>query len=129
MKATRKDFKMIADFMGTPYKDGAQGSLYQTFPKQPQFTKEIRYADSWDWLMPVLGKIRNDTPFFINKAKEYTGNIEYALELVSLDYLYGAIVDFIQWYNKEGAEQIRKDNERLAQVKKEMTKKLAKRDT
>ena len=128
MKKHKKGNKVIAEFMGIKYKDGSHDSLYKIFPKQPEYTQEIKYHTSWDWLMPVLSKIRNDTPFFVNKAKEYTGNIEYALKTVSMDYLYGAIVDFIEWYNKEGAEQIRKDNERRAGHLKDIEKRLEKRD-
>ena len=116
MKKHEEGNKVIAEFMGK-----APGATHDNLAKA---YGAMQYHKSWDWLMPVLGKIRNDTPFFINAAKEYTDNIEYALKQVSFDYLYGAIVDFLQWYSNEGAEQIRKENERLAGVREKITKML-----
>ena len=84
---------MIADFMGTPYKDGAQGSLYQTFPKQPQFTKEIKYADSWDWLMPVIAKC--------NEAGDFSETVCSAMLLkADIKYMYSKVVEFIERLNR-----------------------------
>ena len=75
----------------------------------------LKFNTSWDWLMPVLKKVR-DTPVFVNKAKPYISEIDHAVNSVDIFYLYGAIVDFIKWYEREGREQIRKDDERIANM-------------
>lgn len=119
--------KLIAEFMGavgTPMYAPKEWDIYITGHldvdsdnenAQHFFTpKEMKYHTSWDWLMPVVEKIEREymysvQPFIqrwehciIDKAGENTEDFE-RIEVDSSDKLsatYGAVVEFIKWYNK-----------------------------
>lgn len=84
-----------------------------------EFLEKVRYANSWDWLMPVLEKICRlrigdgkeqvdyAYPRTFGMLNEETGEIMVRLNgfqlfqsktLISSTYV--AVVDFITWYNK-----------------------------
>ena len=73
---------------------------------------ELRYHKSWDWLMPVIEKIKQ-TENVITVTIEITfdaGSVtiinaeEYykqTYEPVTIKSVYKAVVDFIRWYNQQ----------------------------
>ena len=73
--------------------------------------EELRYHTSWDWLMPVVEKIEREYMYavqpcwehcIIDKAGENIEDFE-RIEVDSSDKLsatYGAVVEFIKWYNE-----------------------------
>lgn len=84
-----------------------------------EFLEKAKYSSSWDWLMPVVEKIcrmrigdgKEQTdyayPRTFGMLNEETGEIMVRLNgsfLFQSDTLiratYGAVVDFIQWWNR-----------------------------
>jgi hypothetical protein len=94
-----KDNKIIAEFMGmelgddkTMYYDDAE-NLHPPTP-----INELKHHTSWDWLMPVANKIiksrdEQNTDWDLN-------NLKYALQTTNIEYVYKAVVKFINEYNK-----------------------------
>ena len=81
-----KDNKIIAEFMGYP-ELGTEGDF-----------SYLKYHTSWDWLMPVANEIiksRDEQ----NTDWDLT-NLKYALQTTNIEYVYRAVVEFINEYNK-----------------------------
>jgi hypothetical protein len=94
-----RDNKIIAEFMGmelgddkTMYYDDAE-NLHPPTP-----INELKYHTSWDWLMPVANEIiksRDEQ----NTDWDLT-DLKYALQTTNIEYVYKAVVKFINEYNK-----------------------------
>ena len=82
------DNKLIAEFMGaepdkkTFFRTGEEVYYYHT---------------SWDWLMPVVSKCRDES----NEEDSHWEAIYYSLEGCDIDVTYHAVVEFIKQYNDE----------------------------
>ena len=51
------------------------------------------YHESWDWLMPVVGKITRDEKYWENEYREYLMDIiPYGI----IEDVYDAVVNFIK---------------------------------
>jgi hypothetical protein len=93
------DNQIIAEFMGmelgddkTMYYDDAE-NLHPPTP-----INELKYHTSWDWLMPVANEIiksRDEQ----NTDWDLT-DLKYALQTTNIEYVYKAVVKFINEYNK-----------------------------
>ena len=118
MKRNKEIYEMnmlIAYFMGYLHtKENyvtTKGTKYM-FPDKTNSTKHIndlRYNLSWDWLMSVVEKIESldyhvvfhDTDIYI-----YGGSMEnyivtrYESKEDKKDAVYKAVIEFINWYNK-----------------------------
>lgn len=61
---------------------------------------DLKYRESWDWLMPVIEKIvkisQENEPAF-----HRLNNIKDNLLNVHLEGTHTAVVKFIEWYNKQ----------------------------
>ena len=69
--------KLIAEFMDVNLIEGQLGE----------------YHESWDWLMPVVGKITRDEKYWENEYREYLMDIiPYAI----IEDVYDAVVGFIK---------------------------------
>ena len=77
-----KDNELIAEFMGV-------GKYYEA-QSSNQFN---HYHNSWDWLMPVVQKCRQENRL------EYFDRVYYALEECDLNVTYKAVVEFIKNQN------------------------------
>ena len=94
-----RDNQIIAEFMGmelgddkTMYYDDAE-NLHPPTP-----INELKYHTSWDWLMPVANEIiksRDEQ----NTDWDLT-DLKYALQTTNIEYVYKAVVKFINEYNK-----------------------------
>lgn len=70
---------------------------------------ELKYHTSWGWLMPVVEKIENlydgDVLVEISDEKCYIGYGSFyqntATAETKIKAVYGAVVEFIKWYNLE----------------------------
>jgi len=96
---SNRDNELIARFMGARESDGK----YQIECSNPESyeygavfwyePENMFYSKSWDWLMPVCGKICKTTPY----------NSYLAIETISvfadIKDVYKAVVEFIEWYN------------------------------
>jgi len=99
MANTEKN-KLIAEFMGKnqePYDFPEHG--YITFGgavKTDFFKEQLKFHKSWDWLMPVLKKVRE----IINAclSEEYV-NLKLSPYDYTIEQVYESVVKFIQWYN------------------------------
>ena len=79
--------KLIAEFMD-------YDNVNETFP----FDGELHYHNSWNWLMPVIQRCKEQMRWNENNAYEY---IQYSLkEFGTIDETYLAVVLFIEKHNK-----------------------------
>jgi hypothetical protein len=95
-----KENKLIADFMGVQYKSDEEylkklkemrehGVGYE----QGYMESQLNYHESWDWLMPVVGKITRDEKYWENEYREHLMDIiPYAI----IEDVYDAVVGFIK---------------------------------
>ena len=74
----------------------------------------LEYHTSWDWLMPVVGKIyelrkgeaKRLAPImkgttWVTKYDGPVWDVERELRAVNIDKLWQSVVNFIKWYNKQ----------------------------
>ena len=89
-----KDNKLIAEFMGVDYVD------IDTYLEN---NKELQYHTSWDWLMPVIHRIRDHVNVDMG-FEEYDDWRENFKQIdpynYSLEQCYKAVVEFIKEYNR-----------------------------
>jgi len=112
-KEITENNKLIAEFMGMkPSKIFGKYSISKDHctcnedtPDKAMngFASIAKYNTSWDWLMPVVKKVREvhnvelsvdqytDTQSIINRISPYDYDI---------NQVYKAIVEFITWYNE-----------------------------
>ena len=95
-----KENKLIADFMGVQYKSDedyfkelAEMREDGIFYEQGYMESQLNYHESWDWLMPVVGKITRDEKYWENEYREYLMDIiPYGI----IEDVYDAVVNFIK---------------------------------
>ena len=83
--------KLIAEFMGIE-SDNAKmrGHLYEC-PVTAEYVSNLEYHISWDWLMPVIHKIKN-----------ISGQGVFMMEIgLPIEHVYKRVVEFIKQYNDE----------------------------
>ena len=114
------DNKLIVEFMGYEYipfdPNLSIGALntpcgywkigdYIKFLKSPNYLcrrhKDLRYHQSWDWLMPCVEKINSLHKLDLwNKNNVDRYALMEALDGVDINDTYYLIIMFIKWYNK-----------------------------
>lgn len=114
--------KLIALFMGNEfyYKNifYKGGMPYNTFPDGHHYATQdqLKYHSSWDWIMPVLEKIRGlgyriDITIGSLGCDVHITKVvgEHRLNIVAysspIDAIYTACVQFILWYNTQTKKQ------------------------
>ena len=128
---TQENNKLIAEFMGRPTMiwndpDPIEGNDYRVvYFKQLcdrtaliQYGKgeynseaevfltelediELKYHTSWDWLMPVINKIRSmDSTYEVEQVGKYDWDNEISHYEFDLDLTYESVVEFIKQLNK-----------------------------
>ncbi len=86
---TQENNKLIAEFMGLELTTDGISDLYYTKDKR---LKQIEnYHTSWDWLMPVVSKCREES----NAEDSHWEAIYYSLEGCDIDVTHYAVVEFI----------------------------------
>jgi|TARA_R110000782_G_scaffold117475_1_gene207868 hypothetical protein len=94
------DNKLIAEFMGFT-KDSKDLYLIDDYnlrgedEYQATYVSEMKFHTSWDWLMPVVAKCRNES----NPEDSHWEAIYYSLEECDIDVTHHAVVEFITHYN------------------------------
>ena len=84
--------RLIAEFMGfKEHKGSYYLPLYNSGDWVPDV--ELDYHISWDWLMPVVQKCRQDNRL------EYFDFVYYAIEMCDINVTYKAVVEFIKNQN------------------------------
>ena len=122
-----KENKLIAEFMGLPFKmrDKETKLYYKVceipYPLQREHLESnyeeinLKYHESWDWLMPVVEKIEcttidnddNSDKFFNVMIEVFECNINGGDICIcksgntKREATYKAVVEFINQYNKE----------------------------
>lgn len=94
---------LIAEFIGFTYEtnigwyDNAMSMPQVVYDvKQGNCFEELLFDKSWDWLMPVVEMIKDNS-----LDEEHLVNIiDDALTDCSLIGTYDAVVEFIKWYNE-----------------------------
>jgi len=67
---------------------------------------EMKYHSSWDWLMPVVERIKSlwdaeflDLQLLIEDSD--ASRISHLLVWADIDSVYEAVIEFIKWYNSQ----------------------------
>jgi hypothetical protein len=100
--------------------EGNVAAVYrEAFMKRPGrviLTDQLEFHSSWDWLIPVIQKIRNDHKVDIHFNADSTSchivciRGIYAIVVSGsvsepILPLYGAVCKFIKWYNEQRTER------------------------
>src|SRR5690349_7440941 len=76
----------------------------------------MKYHSSWDWLMPVVEKIENDSIYKIRIEGSVVsinntdilhsfGGDFFKTSNSKIEALYNAVIEFIKWYNENAAKK------------------------
>ena len=96
-----KDNKIIAEFMGLtePFELPQFGTIRPDGEFKTEFnTHQLKYHTSWDWLMPVANEIIKSRDE--QNADWDLTDLKYALQTTNIEYVYKAVVEFINEYNE-----------------------------
>lgn len=83
--------KLIAEFMG-----------YKYVHPSGDYSFELQYHSSWDWLMPVVKKIQESYQGEEHHIKscELYSEIESMLKELKIEWVWQFVIKFIKWYNE-----------------------------
>lgn len=103
MEEINKGNKIIAEFMGAkwhehPINKDESEFIFPISPDPSSTFKQrinLRYHSEWNWLMPVVKKCLT-----VGDNSDMWDILFNALSMVEIDSLFGAVVDFIKWYNE-----------------------------
>tara|TARA_R110002072_G_scaffold17176_2_gene65696 strand:- start:122 stop:397 length:276 start_codon:yes stop_codon:yes gene_type:complete len=89
------DNKLIAEFMDWTPCDSNDNTMYANPQDHSDAwsTDEMRFHESWDWLMPVIEEIDH-------LQRERIQSIEDALSTRCIGDVYNAVVEFIKSHTK-----------------------------
>lgn len=106
------DNKLIAEFMGISRYNENKSITLCVPPSQNVHDKrqcffgdELEYHSSWDWLMPVVGKIGKiiySNRFIFNERNRHFSDI--CISATTILDVYAECIQFIKWYNKNKEE-------------------------
>ena len=94
--------KLIAEFMGletaTFIPSGHLNYYHREFDSGTWYeVHELSYNLSWDWLMPVVGKLLDQDEFY--GASDHSYRLKDALVETNIDSMYKIVVEFINKCN------------------------------
>lgn len=97
-----KENKIIAEFMGYETYEGVD-KVCINLTENNGFSSDwghvpMKYHSSWDWLMPVLGKIE-DLNYELPEDSNLIGDITHGLVSIDIEMTFEAVVQFIKYYN------------------------------
>jgi hypothetical protein len=102
MKTIEENNKLIAEFMefdknpNETFEIPQFGTIRPNGYFQTEFNdKQLKFHESWDWLMPVVSKCRS----LSNDEDSYWEVIYYTLEECEIITTYQAVIQFIEFYN------------------------------
>jgi len=103
--------KLIAEFMGWKThpiygkdyvinKDKSRKVPYWSDISYESDRYELAYNVSWDWLMPVVGRIYNldDYYDYILTSGQFSKEIKLS---ININHVYDQIIGFIKYYNEK----------------------------
>lgn len=94
------DNKLIAEFMGEylPSNTGMMGFCKEDI----EDLETLKYHTSWNWLMPVINKIRSmDSTYEVEEVGKYDWDNEISHYEFDLELTYESVVEFIKEYNEQ----------------------------
>lgn len=82
--------------------------IFQTKQSRSNRLFELRFHLDWNWLMPVVHKILEETP---HNVQAFSGNDIFEIGLgSSIETIFKSVVEYIMWYNnnpdKRGGENL-----------------------
>jgi hypothetical protein len=114
------DNELIAEFMGAERREGPRAfnpdqTIVQWIIKGNPYNQhrddvkhwyqpvELKYHESWDWLMPVVHKIKEVCPSAFEFDNDTGPNSAFAILQVCdpIEDIYKQVVEFIKWYNEQ----------------------------
>ena len=96
-----KKNKLIAEFMELPTEVFKSGKVNYNHNGSWFEEHELSYNVSWDWLMPVINKIRSmDSTYEVEQVGKYDWDNEISHYEFDLDLTYESVVEFIKEYNE-----------------------------
>jgi len=87
--------ELIAEFMGYVFVNG----VYES-PKDEFHIDEMLYHTSWDWLMPVIDRIKE----IRNLPDDHDESFSWVCKASIIEPEYNAVVEFIKQHNKNKKE-------------------------
>jgi hypothetical protein len=101
---TEESNKLIAEFMGyvntTP--TDKDFNIYENSDGKMLEAMSMKYHSSWDWLMPVWKKVVDIGDNIGSEVRNvYFTNIKHGLYVCDINVVFKAVVEFIEWYNKQ----------------------------
>ena len=94
---TIENNKLIAEFMGLLEIQLGYICPYDNTENDYYLYEHLKFNTSWDWLMPVVKKCREES----NAEDSHWESVYYSLEGCDIDVTYQAVVEFIKEYNKD----------------------------
>ena len=105
---TEDNNKLIAEFMGMKEDEYPNDLPKSAYLFGNFMDNEIQYHSSWDWLMPVVGKIENlsnkifiDTDSVIIDIHHEVTPIITDCKKDKINAVYEAVIQFIKYYNQQ----------------------------
>ena len=95
---TTENNRLIAEFIGDKKFWLMSEELNGIYPNKEEYVFEFKacFHTSWDWLMPVVQKIK-DTPTYGS-----TDGVDFSLTNdLTIESLYESVVEFIKYLNEE----------------------------
>ena len=93
MENIEKDNILIAEFMGVPQGTHTHFMVEPFHLESYADAEDLKYDISWDWLMPVVGKINRDERWIKNEYREHLMEVvPYGL----IKDTYQVVVEFIK---------------------------------
>ena len=64
---------------------------------------DLKYHSSWDWLIPVIDKIKSDDmyPKYVDYSGSMVGEGGVYINTKFINVTYDNVMDFINWYNEQ----------------------------
>ena len=103
----KENNKLIAEFMGMTTSDNDESMMiFKTLQGNDiMYIDKLKYHESWDWLMPVVNKIRSmDSTYEVEEVGKYDWDNEISHYEFDLDLTYESVVEFINQLNNNNNE-------------------------
>jgi len=99
--------KLIAEFMGMNIHHNDKSMMVRKTLQGNEvlYIDKLEYHSSWDWLMPVINKIRSmDSTYEVEEVGKYDWDNEISHYEFDLDLTYESVVEFINQLNNNNNE-------------------------
>ena len=84
-----QDNRIIAEFMGLNIDRGVQSDYLEC---------ELRYHESWDWLIPVVQRLIDE---YVSIDEQDEQDLQQSVLYDKIDSVYQIVVEIIEKYNSE----------------------------